>query len=212
MDRVKPVAPAFKFIPENAELRAEFEEGWKITDVFGVNGDPAPGVVTTQDDFAISFTPEEMNRKVESLLATGSETEARRLFRLCSTSQWDYDDAKLELARGEWRTQVTPILYRPFDVRYTVFNRYVAVHRRERVMRHMLAGDNLGLATARANRSAEMNHFLCTDRITETKCAESTIQSYLLPLYLYPEQETPQARSSSPTKDEQTSRRTLSQI
>jgi predicted helicase len=51
-------------------------------------------------------------------------------------------------------------------------------------MRHMLVPKNLGLVTARSNRSQEMDHFLCSRLPTETKCGESTIQSYLLPLYL----------------------------
>lgn len=184
-----PIAPGFMFVPQDAERRTEFERAWQITEVFSENGDPAPGVVTTHDEFAIAFTQDEMREKVETLLATESEEEARRHFRLCSTTQWDYVSAKRELGNGQWREQIIPILYRPFDLRFTVFNRYVAVHRRERAMRHMLAGENLGLATARANRSSAMNHFFCTEHITEAKCAESTIQSYLLPLYLFSEGE-----------------------
>ena len=41
---------------------------------------------------------------------------------------------------GEWVKEVRGILYRPFDIRWTVYNSNVAVHRLERVMRHMLAG------------------------------------------------------------------------
>jgi predicted helicase len=56
--------------------------------------------------------------------------------------------------------------------------------------------DNLGLITARSNRSSEMNHFFCTDKIAETKCGESTVQSYLFPLYLYSEKSNPEKHSS----------------
>jgi hypothetical protein len=54
-------------------------------------------------------------------------------------------------------------------------------------MRHMLSGKNLGLVTARSNRSPDMDHFFCSRLPTETKCGESTIQSYLFPLYLMPD-------------------------
>jgi predicted helicase len=55
-------------------------------------------------------------------------------------------------------------------------------------MRHMLeeVGKNLGLVSARSNKSADVDHFFCSRTITETKCGESTTQSCLLPLYLYP--------------------------
>jgi hypothetical protein len=48
----------------------------------------------------------------------------------------------------------------------------------------MLAIKNVALVTARANRSPSMDHFFCSRFPSETKCGESTIQSYLLPLYL----------------------------
>ena len=51
----------------------------------------------------------------------------------------------------------------------------------------MLAGKNLGLVSARSNKSPDPDHFLCTRYITEAKTGESTTQSALFPLYLYPD-------------------------
>lgn len=149
---LSPKPPLYLFIPRNEELLEEYEAAWSIPSIFSPNGDPAPGIVTTHDQFAISWTPEEAAAKVERLLATSSEDEARAQWRLCSQNQWQYDQAKQELAGDSWRGQIKPVLYRPFDVRATVFDRNVAVHRRERVMRHMLAGPNLGLCVGRAGQ------------------------------------------------------------
>ena len=149
---LSPKPPLYLFIPRDEELIEEYEAAWSIPSIFSPNGDPAPGIVTTHDQFAISWTPEEAATKVERLLATSSEDEARAQWRLCSQNQWQYDRAKQELAGGSWRGQIKPVLYRPFDVRATVFDRNVAVHRRERVMRHMLAGPNLGLCVGRAGQ------------------------------------------------------------
>ncbi|WP_187435953.1 type ISP restriction/modification enzyme [Bradyrhizobium hipponense] len=179
--------PQHLFEPQDQDIKEEYEQGWRVPEIFSVNGDPAPGMVTTQDEFAIAFSKREIIEHVETLIDTRTEADARKHFRLCSQAQWNYKNAKRELRASNWRDQVTPVLYRPFDVRWTVFSRYVAVHRRERVMRHMLSGENIGLVTARSNRSPDMDHFLCSRLPTETKCGESTIQSYLLPLYLMPE-------------------------
>ena len=149
---LSPKPPLYLFIPRDEELLEEYEAAWSIPSIFSPNGDPAPGIVTTHDQFAISWTPEEAATKVERLLATSSEDEARAQWRLCSQNQWQYDQAKQELAGGSWRGQIKPVLYRPFDVRATVFDRNVAVHRRERVMRHMLVGPNLGLCLGRAGQ------------------------------------------------------------
>lgn len=55
-------------------------------------------------------------------------------------------------------------------------------------MQHMLK-ENIGLISARSNKSSHMDHFFLTDKIMETKCGESTTQSCLFPLYLYPNSE-----------------------
>lgn len=133
-----PKAPKHLFVPQDEKLLAEYEGGWSIVEAMNRNGDPAPGIVTTHDEFAISWTHDEAIAKVERLLQTSNESEARELWRLCSQSQWNYERAKQELANGDWRERVVPVLYRPFDIRWTVYDRNVAVHRRERVNGHML--------------------------------------------------------------------------
>ena len=182
-----PKPPFYLFVPRDEALSAEYEAAWSIPAIFSPNGDPAPGIVTTQDQFAISWTPEEAAAKVERLLATTSEGEARALWRLCSQSQWQYDRAKRELADGSWRQRIVPVLYRPFDMRTTVFDRNVAVHRRERVMRHMMAGPNLALSTTRSTEIASgwehvfVSHALITHHMVSLKEG-----NYLFPLYTYP--------------------------
>ena len=186
---LKPEAPFFLFTPQNTHYLSEYEDGWKVPDIFRPNGDPAPGIVTTQDEFAISWTKAEAIRKVELLLATKNEDEARQLFRLCAQDQWQYTWAKKELADGQWRHEIVEVLYRPFDIRYTVFNRYVAVHRRERVMRHMLAGQNVGITIGRAGQvidQGEWDIVFCTLNITEYNLYRRGGNN-LFPLYLYPD-------------------------
>ena len=187
-----PKAPQYLFVPRDEALIDEYEAAWSVRTIFSPNGDPAPGIVTTHDQFAISWTPTEAASKVERLLATGSEGEARSIWRLCSQNQWQYERAKKELADGEWRNHIEAIQYRPFDTRATVFDRNVAVHRRERVMRHMLAGPNLGLISCRQqSQQGAWSHCGATHGIIES-CAISNKTreiNYLFPLYLYPRED-----------------------
>jgi len=92
------------------------------------------------------------------------------------------------LATGEWESRVEPILYRPFDARWTVYDSNVAVHRRERVMNHMLADNNLGLIFMRqAALQGNYSHFLvATDVVDNRAFYSSKGIMYLAPLYLYP--------------------------
>lgn len=51
----------------------------------------------------------------------------------------------------------------------------------------MLSGENIGLVSARSNKSETCDHFYISSNIMETKCGERTTQSAIFPLYLYPE-------------------------
>ena len=178
--------PRYSLVPQNIDHLDEYEAAWAVPDIFGVTGKPAPGIVTTQDSFAISWTPEQAVEKVERLLATKSEQEARSLFRLCSQNQWVYERAKRELASPEWREAVTPILYRPFDTRWTIWNRNVAVHRRERITRYLLGGGNLALLTSRLTKGEAFHHVQATRLVPEVICMSprTSNNGFVFPLYL----------------------------
>lgn len=92
---------------------------------------------------------------------------------------------QLAIKHGISKDKVIPILYRPFDKCFVVYDKKVVTRPRTEVMPHMIGRDNLGLISARSNGSTDMNHFFVSDSITETKCGESTTQSALFPLYTY---------------------------
>jgi predicted helicase len=146
--KVEPGAPDWMFKPQDTDLGVKYREFWSVPAIFGRLGDPAPGIVTTHDEFAISFSESEAKGKVQTLLATSDEQQARKMFRLCSQAQWDYETAKSELPKIDLDSAATELCYRPFDSRWTIWDRNVAVHRRERVMRHMLSG-NVAITTSR---------------------------------------------------------------
>ena len=184
---LSPRPPQHLFVPRDDELSEEYEAAWPLPRIFSPNGDPAPGIVTTHDEFAISWTRKEAASKVERLLSTTSEHEARQIWRLCSQNQWQYDRAKRELSDGTWRDRVETVLYRPFDFRATVFDRNVAVHRRERVMRHMLAGENVGLSTTRGTEIAGgWEHVFVSRSLIQHHTVSLKEVNYLFPLYTYP--------------------------
>ena len=96
-----PQAPNYLFAPREAQLLEEYEAGWSIPDIFRPNGDPAPGVITCHDEFAVAWSRDEAINKVEWLLATRDEDEARRHYRLCRQEQWNYAAAKRALSERQ---------------------------------------------------------------------------------------------------------------
>jgi predicted helicase len=177
-----PTPEAYLFRSHDDTLSDEYSGFLPFERCMSENGDPAPGIVTTHDEFAISWTRDEAIEKVERFLATETETEARQQFTLCSQNQWNYKRAKNELVSGDWRKRLIRVLYRPFDWRWTVFDSHVAVHRRERVMRHMLDGKNIGLICTRQTKD-EWGAVVTRDVCAHKTCGAYDI-NFLFPLYL----------------------------
>ena len=191
-ETLMPNAPFWLFKPQAQVGRAEYEAGWGLPLIFSPSGDPAPGIVTTHDEFAISWDAKDAKRKVEALLATRDEDEARGLFQLCSQDQWRYDRAMRELATGAWKNDIASLLYRPFDSRFTVYDSNVAVHRRVRVFRHMLAGRNLALISTRQQSQHETpwNLVFVANQLSECCSISNKTKeiNYVFPLWQYLEE------------------------
>lgn len=183
----------WNFRPINSSNLAQYQAGFSVNELFSPNGTPAPGIVTTHDEFAISWTSEDAASKIEILLRSQDEAEAKTHFRLCGTTQWNYARAKIDLAQGGWKEKIVPILYRPFDSRMTVYNSNVAVHRRDRVMRHYVSGRNIGLLTGRQGHvvgTIDWNLAFISETISDFNVFyRGGGVSY--PLYLYPDPENP---------------------
>jgi hypothetical protein len=184
---LQPAPPDFLFVPQDNALAKKYQTLWSIPQIFAPSGDPAPCLVTTHDQFAISFSPNESFSKVQVLLSTNNESDARRLFRLCSQGQWDYQRAKAALAVLNLRNLKVAVTYRPFDKRWTIWNSHVAVHRRERVMHHMMH-DNVGLLTCRQIASGHWEHVFAAECAADDCVISNRTKErgYLFPLYLYP--------------------------
>lgn len=184
----QPVAPFYLFTPREHAHHTEYMACWSLPEIFAPNGDPAPGLVTCHDEFAISWSAPEAEAKIAALLATSEEQEARSLFRLCAQQQWNYAAARQALSTDDWRAHLGQVTYRPFDTRWTVFERHVAVHLRARVTCHMRAGPNLALAVGRAGQVIEggdtWDVAFCSRLPTEFNLYRRGGNS-LFPLYLY---------------------------
>jgi predicted helicase len=187
---ITPTIPPWLFTPQNHEELAGYQEFPSVSDWFSPYGRPAPGAVSTQDQFAVSWSKDEVARKIQLLLGSSSEEHARQHFRLCTQKQWHYEKAKLHLAAVDWSQDVTEIDYRLFDRRFTVNDSHVFVHRRERMNHHMFSGENIGLVTCRQTVTPRWNHVFVGSRMIDdcflsNKTKERT---YCFPLYLEPQE------------------------
>jgi hypothetical protein len=150
-----PRAPMYLFVPQDTALEAEYLRGWRIPDIFPVH---SVGIVTARDALTIHPTPDAVWQTVCELVALEPET-ARERFRLGKdVRDWSVARAQRDLRDAgvpneSAKSRIVPILYRPFDVRYTFYtgrSRGFHCMPRPEVMRHMLAGENVALVVGRA--------------------------------------------------------------
>lgn len=187
---VKPDKPFYSFIEVNKELNIDFQNFFSINNLFPVNG---TGIVTKRDFLTIDFDEDTLWQRVNFFINNDESTVKQTLNLPPDVRDWRFEWAKKDVIQSGFdKGKIKVIHYRPFDYRriyYTGNSRGFVGWPVLKIMRHMTVGDNLGLITARSNKSQNMNHFFITKEMMETKCGESTTQSALFPLYAYPDNE-----------------------
>ena len=194
---LSPKTPHYLFVSHDEALIDEYGAGWKLTDILPVN---SVGIVTARDKLAIQWTPDDM-RRVASDFAKRPAEEARDRYNLGPDSQdWNVSLAQQDVrSHPDADAQVCPILYRPFDTRATYYTgtaRGFICRPREDVMRHMLAGPNLGMISTRQTHNPWSA--LATCSVIGHKALAAYDINYLFPLYLYPPEEDEVGTSSTP--------------
>ncbi len=185
-----PQSPFYLFIPQDNVLRAEYEQGWLVIDILLTN---SVGIVTARDALTIHWNKDETWKTITDFVSLITE-DARVKYELGKDVQdwkvaWAQEDLKKS---GPSKNNVTQVLYRPFDVRYTYYTgnpKGFHCRPRSHVMRHMMAGNNLAIITSRLTKGETFKHVQATRNIVEVICMSPNTSNngFVFPLYLYPD-------------------------
>ena len=189
--KLSPKSEFYLFIPRDERLLEVYEKYPKIRDIFPSN---SVGIVTARDKLTINWSKEEVWSTVLNFSKMDSE-----LARLTYNLGKDARDWKIELAQkdlidsGLDKNKIVPILYRPFDIRYTYYtgkSRGFHCRPRPEVMRNMLS-ENIGFQTCRQLSGKTWQHILITEGITDDCYVSNRTKErgYLFPLYIYDDSE-----------------------
>ena len=188
---LQPTSPLYLFVPQSVEYRTEFENGWKVNDIFIGS---SIGIITARDGLTIHWTADEVRETVSDFVSLPIE-EARERYNLGRDSR----DWQVHLAQSDLRNHpdadqhIAPIHYRPFDTRWTYYtgqSRGFHCMPRPTNMPHLLH-DNLALCTHRRLRSANTwQHAFIGYNIVDGNCLSlKDGPTQVFPLYLYPDSE-----------------------
>ena len=193
---ITPKSPSYFFTLHQTQNLQAYLSWPRITEIFPVN---SVGIVTARDGFAIAFDKTELQNRVLQFQNTQGLPDdlLAQAYNLKDKPGWSLAAARKKVqADANALNKIHPILYRPFDVRYVFYHEAVIERPRPEVMRHMLAGENLGLITRRQQLPGrECTYFF----VANTVISDGVIRSdnrgseSLFPLYLYPSAESPDA-------------------
>jgi predicted helicase len=195
---IQPKSEFYLFIPRDEILLDTYNRYPRIINIFPLN---SVGVVTARDDLTIKWSKEEVWNTVLNFVKLDTEL-ARAAYNLGKDARdWKVEFAKADLNEsGLDKKLIIPIIYRPFDIRYTYYtgkSRGFHCMPRSNVMRHMMK-ENLGLLTCRQQNTVGFYHALVCKEIVESCIVSNNTReiSYLFPLYSYPVEEKEQPDKS----------------
>lgn len=192
----QPISPYFYFTASASgqDIQEEYYRYYDLPIVYGTGNRQtdkeklwATGFTSQQDELAIAFSRDELTDKMRALAESLSFDDLRKKYRLCTTDQWYYPEAKKFAKNGLWQQHVQQVLYRPFDMRWTVLHKHVLTILRNQVMSQFdgTPNHNLGLISSRAVNDFMFAHcFVTCARVDRTSISSKTsTNAYIFPLY-----------------------------
>ena len=184
-------APMYFMVQKDFALEAKYQQGFAVNECFPLNN---VGIVTARDSFTIHNSKYDVENTIIEFLSLDDETARIRFNLGKDVRDWQVNFAKQDLKNHYPKNGVfTQIAYRPFDERFTFYtgkSRGFHCYPRNEIMRHFLAGDNVGLAGIRINKEKDevgYTSVFITKNIAEARLADRFITN-LFPLYLYPDE------------------------
>jgi predicted helicase len=196
---LEPIAPYYFFVPKDFALQAEYEEFWKVTEVFK---EWSSGVTTHRDHFVVGFTREEVVQRLRIFMGNLANELIAQSLNLKDTGTWSLAEARRKIKSQGPEDKIYPYAYRPFDVRFVCYEPALIDRPRLPFMKNLLA-ENIGLAFVRILSKLPFSHAFISECLTnrELVSIRTKERTYIFPLHLYADQPIYAERTSNFTDE-----------
>ncbi len=177
---VKPQTPFYLFVPQDANLRSEYEQGKSVIDIFPKT---LLGPNSHRDRFAIAFDYEVAATRLSDFSNRALSDDAiKEKYDLVDNRDWN-----LKKARKTIPDNASPVkcIYRPFDFRFMLYGEFAFDYHRPEINDHLLLSNYALISTRQTKENFAV--FVTNQPAGQHKLATPYDGSYLSPLYLYVE-------------------------
>jgi predicted helicase len=186
--KLTPDAPDFYFVPKDFSSRREYEKCWSLVDIFPVSNN---GLKTDRDDLFFDFEKMSLDTRMRLFFRPELPSFFAEQYRVKDSSSYDIEARRKELSFDA--KAIRKCLYRPFDFRWLYYDIGLTSRPAEKVMKHLLAGDNLGLCCLRQSRRGETGAYLAVNCLVNKDAVSLFDIGTVFPLYLYANGSLPEA-------------------
>lgn len=180
---LKPKSEYFFFVPKSFDRETEYSSGFKLNEIFCVGKN---GLKTDRDELFFDLDREALEKRMQVFYSDeGTDITFSKTYRVEDSSSYDL------LSRREKTSfqseNIHKCLYRPFDLRWIYYSPSLTSRPAWKIMRHMLAGENLGLICLRQTRREETGTFLVCKGLANKDAVSLFDIATIFPIYIYPD-------------------------
>lgn len=178
-------APEYFFIAKDIKVQKEYNKGFSVNALFPVT---SSGIQTKRDELFIDFDKERLEKRISLLLSGKYDNKFINDYNIQDSSSYFL---KRKISNCKYSSEyIKTIIYRPFDIRYIYYDKELLGRAFYNVIKHFIESNNVGLILKRSRLLGGVFHYRHT-AICDTLCDINFLadQSFLFPLYLYPETE-----------------------
>jgi predicted helicase len=196
--RLEPTSPFFLFKPQDDVVRAEYEQGYKVTEIFGT-GNPKVdggkkyglGICTHNDALHIAWTEAELIDRVQKLASPLiPDRVILETLPVRESPYWNTARERMKVRNSQWQAKIWTVYYRPFDWRKIYYEPDLMDIGRGGSSRHVMSNAKScprNLMVSRGYEIEAFQHVLVSNTVAVHHAATSKEGNYVFPLYLYPE-------------------------
>jgi type I restriction-modification system DNA methylase subunit len=181
-EKVSNREPYYFFKTISQKGREEYDRGFSIADLFNKY---TTGIVTMGDSFIIDMDRDTLKNRLNDFINNDdSESVLKEKYHLGKNyGKWILTN-KSTVSKINFNP--VKIDYRPFDRRYTIYNKNLLWRDRSEIMQHIFEKDNISLVISGINRQKSLGYFFVTKYLTDFHILDSAGDSTsVFPLYLY---------------------------